>query len=191
MKKIGITGGIGSGKSTVVRLIRFLGYPVYEADFEAKRLINEDVALKDKIVSLLGAEAYTESGYNRSYVARQVFNNRDLLQQLNSIVHPAVRAHFEAWCRRNAASDLVFQEAAILFESGGHTAFDATLLVTAPQDMRIQRVVKRDGLAPHQVEARISNQWSDKQKADLADFVLQCDGRHLVIPQVLAILKQL
>ncbi|MCG8579951.1 MAG: dephospho-CoA kinase [Bacteroidales bacterium] len=191
MIKVGLTGGIGSGKSTVAKLIGFLGYPVYVADIEAKRIINSDRQVRQQIVSLLGEGAYSVSGYNVKYVAEKVFNDKQLLNKLNAIVHPAVHSDFNNWCNDNRNAKLVFQEAAILFENGSYRKFDKTILVTAPELMRINRVMKRDGLSEEEVNARISRQWSDHDKIPLADYVVRCDGSHLVIPQMIEIIKKI
>jgi len=183
MKKIGITGGIGSGKSTIAKLINKLGYPVYEADVEAKKIILDDNKVRYQIIKLLGEDAYNTEGYNRQYVAKLVFNNSALLQGLNLIVHPAVEVHFNNWCARNAVDGIVFQEAAILFENNSYKKFDKTILVIAPEEMRIRRVMKRDGLRKEEVLARINKQWTDAKKRELADYIIQCDGEHLVVPQ--------
>ncbi|WP_439185209.1 dephospho-CoA kinase [Carboxylicivirga taeanensis] len=191
MIRVGLTGGIGSGKTTVARLLRALGFPVYEADTEAKQLINKDRDIREQIIHLLGKEAYNEQGYNRKYVGSLVFNNEELLQKLNEIVHPAVANHFEQWCTEKDEFNVVFQEAAVLFENGNYSRFDKTILVVAPEITRIGRVMQRDDMNKQEVVARINNQWQDDEKMKLADFVITCDGQHLVIPQVMNILKQL
>lgn len=191
MLKVGLTGGIGSGKSTVARLLMALGYPVYLADDEAKEILNNDANVRRKIIDLLGPQSYNTSGYNRKYVAGLVFNDKNLLQQLNTIVHPVVEAHFLNWCNLRLDNEVVFQEAAILFENGSYRRFDKTILVTAPIAIRISRVMQRDNLPEQDVMSRIKNQWPDSEKIMLADFVVKCDGNHLVIPQVNDIIKRL
>ncbi|WP_430816814.1 dephospho-CoA kinase [Carboxylicivirga sp. RSCT41] len=191
MIKIGLTGGIGSGKSTVVRLIEFLGYHVYVADVEAKRIINSDQLVKQRVIELLGEDAYTQSGYNVKFVAKKVFSDKKLLAALNTIVHPAVYAHFNNWCDAHKHEEMIFQEAAILFENGSYTKFDKTILVTAPELMRMGRVMRRDGLSEKEVKVRIDRQWDDKDKIPLADYIVKCDGNHLVIPQLLDIIKKI
>ncbi|MCU4158005.1 dephospho-CoA kinase [Carboxylicivirga sp. A043] len=191
MIKVGLTGGIGSGKSTVVKLIRFLGYPVYVADIEAKNIIHSDETVRQGIIELLGEKAYNSDGYNVKYVAQKVFSNKSLLEGLNAIVHPAVHSHFNAWCELNKDKKIVFQEAAILFENGSYTKFDKTILVTASKQERVARVMRRDDLSEAEVNARMSKQWEDTEKLPLADYNVKCDGEHLVIPQVLEIIKQI
>ncbi|MBK3519355.1 dephospho-CoA kinase [Carboxylicivirga marina] len=187
---VGLTGGIGSGKSTVAMLLRQLGLPVYEADVEAKMLINSDDSIRRAIIELLGDEAYTKHGYNRPFVANKVFNNSGLLSRLNQIVHPVVSKHFSKWVD-DINSSIVFQEAAILFENGSYKKFDKNILVTAPLAIRTNRVMKRDGFSEDEVKIRISRQWTDEAKIQLTDYIIKCDGKHLVMPQVFKILKDL
>lgn len=191
MLKIGLTGGIGSGKSTVARLLVALGYPVYLADDEAREIVNNDIDVRRQIIDLLGSQSYDASGYNRKYVAGLVFKDKKLLQQLNEIVHPAVASHFLSWCNQHAGYNVIFQEAAILFENGSYRRFDKTILVTAPEEVRITRVMQRDHLSREDVLVRLNNQWPDVEKINLADFLVKCDGEHLVIPQVNEIIKGL
>jgi dephospho-CoA kinase len=191
VKKVGITGGIGSGKSTVAKLVNALGYPVYIADDEAKRLIETDVEIRERIIELLGEESYNENGYNRRFVANKVFANNVLLQQLSQIVHPAVAKHFQDWCLSHKGQSIVFQEAAILFENGSYKRFDKTILVVAPEALRLKRVMKRDKLSEKDVLSRMSRQWPDERKMELSDYLVKCDGEHLVIDQILQIIKEL
>ncbi|WP_299251584.1 dephospho-CoA kinase [uncultured Aquimarina sp.] len=171
MKVIGLTGGIGSGKSTVAKMFAKFGAPIYIADDEAKKLMNEDVGVKKQIIDLLGLNSYTEEGLNRSFIADKVFNNKELLEKLNAIVHPAVAAHFTKW-KNDQKSVYVIKEAAILFENGGYKQCDYTVLVTAPEKTRIDRVLKRDNTTKSAVIARLNNQWKDSEKIPLADYVV-------------------
>ncbi|WP_298541018.1 dephospho-CoA kinase [uncultured Aquimarina sp.] len=171
MKVIGLTGGIGSGKSTVAEMFAKLGVPIYIADDEAKKLMNEDISVKKQIVALLGVNSYTEQGLNRSFIADKVFNNKELLEKLNAIVHPKVATHFTKW-KNEQKFEYVIKEAAILFENGGYKRCDHTILVTAPKETRIKRVLKRDNTTRSQVLARLKNQWEDSEKIPLADFVI-------------------
>ncbi len=172
MMVVGLTGGIGSGKSTVAKLLLELGVPVYNSDVEAKKMMETSKVLKRKIVSLLGAESYINHKLNRPYIATQVFKDKKLLQKLNSIVHPAVRKHFVMWCK-NQSHPYVVQETALLFENGTKDFYDKTILVTAPKDIRIARIISRDGSTREKVLERIQNQLEDKEKVSLADFVLE------------------
>ena len=190
MLKVGLTGGIGSGKSTVAQLLEVLGVPVYYADDRAKLIMNTQVDVVAKIKQLLGKEAYQNKIVNRTFVAQKVFNDKGLLQKLNQIVHPAVKYDFEQWCRLSE-SRIVVQEAAILFENGGYEKFDRMILVTAPVQTRIKRVMFRDGLTEEQVTERINNQWPDDKKVKLADWVIVNDDKQSVIKQTIKLIKEL
>ena len=169
---VGLTGGIGSGKTTVAGYFKELGVPIYIADEQAKLLMNTDKKLQREITNLLGPDAYKDGVLNRPYVATKVFNSKKMLSSLNAIVHPAVRRHFQEWV---AAQDApyVMQEAAILFENGGYKLFDFTILVTAPVKARIARTIKRDGTTESDVIKRINAQWSDSRKAAMADVRIE------------------
>ena len=184
MIKIGVTGGIGSGKSTVCRVFSLLGIPCYDSDREAKRLMNTDPALKTRISNLLGPEAYTPQGLDRTYVSARVFENSALLQQLNAIVHPAVAADFARWAETQR-TPYVIEESAILFESGADRGMDRTVAVVAPETIRIRRVCRRDQRDETAVKARIAHQMSDEERTRRADYVLKADEQELLIPQIL------
>ena len=190
---IGITGGIGSGKSTVCRVFERLGYRIYSADDRAKHLMIANQELIDQIKNLLGSQAYFPDGkLNRKWIGAQVFSDKEKLQSLNQLVHPAVRRDFETWRVPQSPSygkSFLLYEAAILFESGGKDRVDAVISVYAPKETRIQRVMKRDGATRAQVEARMANQWPDKQKLALADWAIYNDGTHMLIPQVMAAMQ--
>ncbi|MEW7290462.1 dephospho-CoA kinase [Aquimarina sp. 2304DJ70-9] len=171
MKVVGLTGGIGSGKSTVATMFKNIGIPVYIADDEAKKLMNNDDAVKQKIVALLGADSYIDDRLNREYIAAIVFNDTSKLEKLNAIVHPAVAHHFDTW-KRDQDADYVIKEVAILFENDGHKQCDYTILVSAPIEERIKRVLNRDQTTRKQILSRMNNQWDDAQKIILADFVI-------------------
>ncbi|MFN3916743.1 MAG: dephospho-CoA kinase [Flavobacteriales bacterium] len=188
--KVGITGGIGSGKSLVCRLFLRLGIPVYNADERAKQLTATNQEIRKQIVQLLGEEALNDSGLNREFVARKVFKNKELLAALNSIIHPALVKGFETWCRQQKSS-VVIKESAILFETGSYKQLDKTILVTAPEEVRINRVIERDGLTKAEVTERVQNQWTDEQKLPVADFVLVNDGESLLLPQVIQLYNKL
>lgn len=173
MKIVGLTGGIGSGKTTVAKMFMELGIPVYIADDEAKRLTNSSKVIRRKLIALLGEEAYTEEGLlNRPYVANLVFNNKVLLEGINQIIHPKVAQHFKRWIKKQK-SPYCIKEAAILFESGSYRTCDLTILVTAPVETRIKRVMDRDASSREAIEARMANQWPDSQKAKMADMVIE------------------
>ena len=172
MKVVGLTGGIGSGKSTIARLFAALGIAVYDSDTEAKKLINASAEIKKRIVEVFGAEAYAEGVYNPAYMADIVFRNPDKLAVLNSIVHPVLADHFNQWVALQT-SPYVIKEAAILFESGSYKNCDFIITVTAPEALRISRCMSRDGSTEAQVRARMAQQWTDAQRIALSDAVIE------------------
>ena len=172
MMRVGLTGGIGSGKSSIAREFTKLGVPVYNSDLRAKELMQSDEGLRAKIKTLLGSHAYKEDNLDRGYVASRVFNDPSLLQRLNSLVHPRVREDFERWAGRQQYP-YVIQEAAVLFENGGYQNCDKMILVVAPEQARIERVIQRDKSSRKAVVERIKNQWPDDKKIPLADFVIE------------------
>ncbi|HRI60596.1 MAG TPA: dephospho-CoA kinase [Saprospiraceae bacterium] len=186
-RRVGITGGIGSGKTTVCRIFEALGVPVYYADEWAKWLIANDEAIKKGIIEIFGQEAYTPEGeYNRPYITRIVFENKEKLAALNALVHPAVERHSRAWHVRQSETGAPYtlKEAALMIESGGHQFLDFLIVVTAPEPLRIQRVMQRDGISEAQVRARMMNQLPEAEKLKLADFIVSNDGVQMLIPQV-------
>jgi len=172
MKIIGLTGGIGSGKTTVSGMFAALGVPVYNSDLEAKRLMRTSRTLRQKISDLLGKGAYQGSELQRQYVAEKVFKDAHLLKELNAIVHPAVKRHFRRWAAKQNFP-YVIQEAAILFENGSYPAFDKMILVTAPEEVRIARILQRDDTTRKSILERMGHQWKDDRKADLADYIIE------------------
>jgi dephospho-CoA kinase len=180
MLQIGLTGGIGAGKSYVSMILERMGYPVFYSDAVAKQLYATNNALKDQLVELVGTELYINGIFQTDVLSKQLFSSPDLKQRLTALVHPLVRAEFESWVlQQNNA--LVFNEAAILFETGNYKRFDATLLVVAPKEQRIERILKRDASTREHILERMSNQWSDDQKRPLANFVIENDGRPLLL----------
>ena len=171
MKIIGITGGIGSGKTTITKYIESLGYPVYIADDEAKKLLDTEEVINE-IRNTFGEEIIENNLVDKKKLATFVFGNENKLKQLNEIVHPKVRQHFINWLKQWDKL-FVVKEAAILFESGAYKDCYYTILVTAPEDVRIDRVIKRDNTNKEDVIKRIRSQWSDEDKAKLSDFVIQ------------------
>jgi len=191
MIKVGITGGIGSGKTTVCKVFRVMGIPVFEADSVGRQLMNSDMEIHARLIDLFGSSVYLpDQTIDRKYLSGIVFNNPSLLAQLNSIVHPAVRNAFEVWCQ-NQRSPYVIQEAAILFESGFYKMMDKTIVVATDEAERIQRVMKREGTSEEQVRQRIRNQWTDEQRIKLADFVIGNNDNELIIPQIVEIDKKI
>ncbi len=169
MYKVGITGGIGSGKSTVCRILAEHGVAVYDADSRAKELMSSSEALRAALIENFGAECFTAEGLNRAYLAGRVFSDAEQLRVLNGLVHPAVMADFEAWAEAQEGSYVVF-ESAILFEAKLEDRVDATVAVMAPEELRVERVMGRDGATKEQVLARIHNQMSDDERADRAKY---------------------
>jgi dephospho-CoA kinase len=188
--KIGLTGGLGSGKSTVAKIFEVLGIPVYYADTEAKRIMNEDPLLKAEIIKHFGSESYTDNQLNRSYLSTLVFNNRDKLALLNSIVHPATIRDSKEWIC-NQTTPYAIKEAALIFESGSQDSLDYIIGVSAPASLRIQRAMQRDHLTKEQVQQRMSKQIEEVIKMHLCDFVIYNDEIKPVIPQVLELHKKL
>ena len=172
MMIVGLTGGIGSGKSTVANMFRELDVPVYDSDKEAKLLMSTSQRVKKSIIDLLGEEAYSGGELNRTFIADKVFKDTKLLEQLNGIVHPAVRDHFLQWAKAQE-SPYVIQETALIFENGAQDKYNYTILVTAPRETRIQRVVDRDGVEAQAVVNRMQNQLEDEKKLVLADFSIE------------------
>lgn len=171
-KIIGLTGGIGSGKTTVAQYIEDCGFPVYYSDDRAKTIVNDNETVKNKIKELLGTDSYDENGiYNRKFVASKVFNDEELLLQLNGIIHPAVRLDFEEWVRKQTKY-LVFKETALLFELKLNLQCYKSLLVTAEDNIRLKRVMDRDSKTYREVETVMNNQMPEKDKIKLADYVI-------------------
>ncbi|WP_036154881.1 dephospho-CoA kinase [Maribacter forsetii] len=172
MMIIGLTGGIGSGKSTVATMFKELGVPVYDSDQRAKYLMNTSKVIHDQLVALLGEEAFKDGALNKSYIAGKVFNDTELLAKLNNIVHPVVRQDFIDWSNDQDAN-YVIQETALLFENKAQELYDDVILVTAPKEVRINRVLDRDNTTREQVEARMNNQLDDETKLELANYVIE------------------
>ena len=171
-KIIGLTGGIGSGKSTVAKFIEEMGFPVYYSDVRAKEIVNDDELLKKGIIELLGEKAYDENGfYDRKYVAEIVFNDEELLQKLNGMIHPAVKYDFEKWVG-NKTTEFVFKETALLFELKLNESCFKSVLVTADDNLRLKRVMDRDGKTYREVENVMNKQMPEKDKIKIADFVI-------------------
>ena len=190
MLKIGVTGGIGSGKSIVCKALEALGYPVFYSDIEAKKLMHQSATAKLGLQNILGEEAYINGELNKAFIATTIFTNPELKNQVNDLIHPLVRSAFTSWASAQN-NTLVFNEAAILFETGSYKQFDATLLVTADRETRIKRVMARDHISKEEVETRMKNQWEDEKKIPLADFVIYNDDKKLILPQLITIIETL
>jgi len=184
MKVIGLTGGIGSGKSTVARVFETLGIPVFDADSEALKLYAKDQSLLDEVVRAFGESVIHPNGQlNRMALASIVFKDESALKQLNALVHPRVAKRFDSWKKLQHTS-IVIREAAILFESGSNAGCDSVVVVTAPETLRIHRVMKRNGWSEAEVRSRIQRQWSENQLVERADAIIVNDDRQLVLPQI-------
>ena len=188
MLKIGLTGNIGSGKTTVAQVFELLGIPVFYADDEAKKVMVTDRLLIEGIKQTFGRQAYFDDGsLNRKYISGIVFNNKAELEKLNALVHPAVFRAFDSFDQLHKGAPYVIREAAILFESGSYKMCDRAIMITAPLEVRIARVIERDGISRADVESREARQLSQEEKLKLANDVVINDGKQLVIPQVLAL----
>ncbi len=187
MIKVGITGGIGSGKTIICKVFELLDAPVYYSDEEAKNLLT-DPAVYQLIVNTFGNVILNESGsIDRKKMAGIVFNDKEKLTKLNNIIHPAVAKHFEQWVKKHSASPYILKEAAILFESGANKQVDQVITVTAPSEIKIARVMQRDNISREQVEERIKHQMSDEEKIKLSQYLIVNDEKEMLIPQVLEI----
>lgn len=187
MKKIGLTGGIGSGKSTVAEIFSRLGVPVFISDDIARELQEKDAGVVNAIRGVFGPGIYEGNKLNRAKLAEIVFSDKKKLEQLNSIIHPAVAAAFEIFCRENSKAAYVLKESAILYEIGDEKNLDKMIVVTAPDELRKKRVAMRDGITAGEVDQRMKNQMQQKTKASKADFVVMNDEEQLLIPQVLKV----
>lgn len=191
MLKVGITGGMGSGKSTVCMIFKCLGIPIYFADTEAKELYNTDQSLKDEIIKHFGEAVYEDGLFSPQKMRELVFNSNEKLNLLNSMVHPRVKKHSEDWFIKQQ-SQYAIKEAALLIESGSYQDLDMLILVKAPLEQRIRFLSHRDPfLSEEEIKNRISKQWSDEKKEPYANFVIHNDQQHALIPQVLNIHKRL
>ena len=189
--KIGITGGIGSGKSVVSRLLEVMGIPVYISDTESKRLTVSDVSIRRELIALLGEEVYMGGELNKPLLASYIFGDSEHIRTVNGIIHPRVRDDFRNWVRRDSACPVVAMESAILFESGFSDEVDVVMMVYASEEVRIARAMQRDSAPRDLVERRIRSQMSDEEKRDKADFVIVNDGETPLIPQVLEVMTSL
>ncbi len=189
VKKIGLTGGIGSGKTLITRLFSLLNIPIFLSDIEAKKLYYNP-HIQSKVIKLLGKNSYVDGQLNKEFVGKSVFAEATKLEQLNQIIHPAVRQRFTNWVSEQS-TPYVIQESALIFETGIASLFDYTILVTAPEEIRINRVIQRDNTTRDKVIARMKHQLSDDEKKALADHVIINDGVQYVIPQIIDIHRQL
>ncbi len=190
MKRIGITGGIGSGKSVISEIFSCLNIPTYNADNESKRLITTEKSLIKALKGILGDEIYTQEGLNKKKMAQMIFSDKKLLEQVNAIIHPAVIKDFIIWSK-SQKSDIVACETAILFESGMDQYVDATITVTAPLDVRIERCKKRDHATEEEIKARIANQMEEDERICKSDYTILNDNKTAILPQIREIIEKI
>lgn len=190
MKRLGITGGIGSGKSVVSEVFRCLGIPTYDADSASKRLITTDESLKQALKRLLGDDIYTHEGLDKKRMAQLIFNDEQLLKQVNAVIHPAVFNDFKNWCD-NQKTKVVACETAILFECGMEKHVDHVVTVTASLQTRVERCMVRDHATAEQINARIANQMDQEEKVKRSHFVIDNDGDRPLLPQIKEIIERI
>jgi len=186
MKRIGLTGNIGSGKTTVASCFEILGVAVFNADKQAKLLMNKDVNLKQSLIAEFGKEVFLNNELNRKYLSKLAFNDDLVLKRLNALVHPVVQEAFEKWSIQQSGA-YVIKEAAILFESNTYQSLDAIICISCPEEIRLKRILKRDDLSEKDVRQRMSHQWAEEKKISLSDYVITNDNSSLVMPQILSV----
>lgn len=189
--KVGITGGIGSGKSFCARYFQALGIPLYSADDRAKELMRTDRSIKSHLTALLGEDAYLTSGeLNKPFLRQQLFGNADIRKQIDAIVHPAVGKDYEQW---HAAQHTPFtlKEAALLVESGSYKELDHLIMVKAPAELRFQRIMQRDKIGMEEVHKRIQSQWPEEKKSEAADYFIDNSGLFPLLPQIIGLYKEI
>ena len=190
MKKIGITGGIGSGKTYVASVFQSLGIPIFNADIQAKKIMTSSRKLIKLLKEEFGNDIYKDSDLNKEKLASIVFSNSDKLQKLNSLVHPIVKEEFNNWCKKQT-SPYIIKEAAILFESNSHIGLDAVICVSAPLDLRMRRLLNRDDYSKKEIKKRIENQISQEEKEKLSDYIIVNDEKDLLLPKIIKFHKEL
>lgn len=190
MLKIGLTGGIGSGKSTVGRILETMGFPVFYSDNQAKNISDTNPEIRQELIEVFGPEVYLDSGLNRPFLAEKIFGDENLRKKVNQIIHPRVREAFDRFSNQSK-SPYVFNEAAILIETGASKNFDVMVLVTAPETVRINRVAARDNTSTDLIKQRMSKQWTDDQKRPYADFEIINDGEKPLLEQVEKLISEL
>lgn len=183
MKRIGLTGGIGSGKSFVADLLTKMGYPVYYSDSRSKELTKSNLTIREGLIAMFGEEVFNEEGLNTTLIAEKMFQDDALRLRINQLIHPIVRKDFEEWVSKQD-KDLVFNEAAILFETGAYKTLDATILVYAPESLKIERVMRRENCSKEEVLARMNKQWSDEEKMKLTNYLILNDEKIPLLVQI-------
>ncbi|WP_046757189.1 dephospho-CoA kinase [Kordia jejudonensis] len=173
---VGLTGGIGSGKTTIAKMFHELGVSIYIADVEAKKLMNTSKIIQKELIETFGDETYVDGELNRSYLSNIVFNNPEELQKINAIVHPRVGEHFKSWYHERRNEAYIIKEVAILFENGSYTQCDKIITVVAPIEARFRRLIQRDQTTREAIQSRMNNQWSDAKKTALSDYIIHNDN---------------
>ncbi|MBN2349746.1 MAG: dephospho-CoA kinase [Bacteroidales bacterium] len=186
MLKVGITGGIGSGKSTVCKIFGILGIPVFDSDAEANKITDKNPEVKKELIQLFGKNIYTGNGLDRKKLAAIIFEDKKSLKKVNDLIHPRVGLAFSDWLKTQA-SQYIIQEAAILFESGAYQFMDKIITISAPEDLRISRILTRKNMTAEKAHEIINTQWTDEQKIKMSDYVIINDQQTLILPQVLHI----
>ena len=188
---LGITGGIGSGKTTVTNILHLLDIPVYIADIESKRITDTSPTVREKLIKLFGRELYHENKLNKPLLASLIFGNEENLTKVNAIIHPEVRNDFDEWVKKNKDKKVVAIESAIMFESGFYKFVDKKITVYTPLEMRIERAMKRDNTPKDKILSRINSQMPDEEKKELSDFVIVNDNKHSLIGQTISLLDKI
>lgn len=189
---IGITGGIGAGKSTVSKIFKHLGFKVYNSDERAKTLVSEDSSIKNKLVSSFGSKIFIDGVLDKSFLSEIVFNRKTALEEINAIIHPEVKKDFLKWITQNSYNQILFKESALLFETEAYKELDKTIYISAPKKLRIERVISRDShRSVHNIEKIISNQMDDSEATNLSDYKLNNDGKELLLPSVISLLDKI
>ena len=186
MKRIGLTGNIGSGKTIIASCFEVLNIPVFNADNVAKLQMNKDVNLKQSLIAEFGKEVFLNNELNRKYLSKLAFNDDLVLKRLNALVHPVIQEAFEKWSIQQSGAYII-KEAAILFESNTYQYLDAIICISCPEEIRLKRILKRDDLSEKEVRQRMSNQWAEEKKISLSDYVIKNDNTCLVMPQILSV----
>lgn len=188
---LGITGGIGSGKTTVTNILHLLDIPVYIADIESKRITDTSPTVREKLIKLFGRELYQEDKLNKPLLASLIFGNEENLTKVNAIIHPEVRNDFDEWVKKNKDKKVIAIESAIMFESGFYKFVDKKITVYTPLEMRIERAMKRDNTPKDKILSRINSQMPDEEKKELSDFVIVNDNKHSLIGQTISLLDKI
>jgi dephospho-CoA kinase len=190
MLKIGITGGIGSGKTFVCQILEKMGYPVFYSDQEAKKLMNTNQNLIENIQHLIGKNAYKNNQLNKEYIASKIFTEPDFRGKLNALVHPTVYSSFEIWASKQL-NNIVFNESALLFETGSYKRFDKTILIISSYETRIKRIKSRDSIGKDEIDLRMKSQLNDTEKIKMADYIIENEEKKMILPEIITLLKKI